>query len=78
MYVKIMELNYWTSSECKGCVWNEATQEWAVTVQRGSEVRRLCTHASRAQDVFACLSASVRVLRVRVRVRVRSIRVCLV
>ena len=39
MYTKVMELNYWTRSTCKSASYDEATQEWTVTVDRdGQEV----------------------------------------
>ncbi|MEM7535627.1 MAG: NAD(P)/FAD-dependent oxidoreductase [Chloroflexota bacterium] len=34
MYTKIMELNYWTQSECKSAQYDEESQEWTVTVER--------------------------------------------
>jgi putative flavoprotein involved in K+ transport len=34
MYTKIMELNYWHSSECKSAQYDEATGEWTVTIDR--------------------------------------------
>ena len=37
MYVKVMELNYWTSSTVNGAVYDEAAKEWRVTVDRGGE-----------------------------------------
>jgi putative flavoprotein involved in K+ transport len=33
-YVKIMELDYWSSTACKSASWDEASQEWTVTVER--------------------------------------------
>lgn len=36
-YVKIMELNYWTSSVCKSASYDEASGEWTVEVVRGGE-----------------------------------------
>ena len=36
-YTKVMELNYWASTECKSAKWDEARQEWAVTVQHKGE-----------------------------------------
>ena len=33
-YTKIMELNYWGSTECKNAQYDESKGEWAVTVQR--------------------------------------------
>jgi putative flavoprotein involved in K+ transport len=33
-YVKIMELNYWTQSECKSAKYDEAKKEWTVEVVR--------------------------------------------
>jgi len=37
MYVKVMELNYWTSAECRGAEFDEARREWKVLVDRGGE-----------------------------------------
>lgn len=36
-YVKIMELNYWTSSTCQSASYDEARGEWTVEVKRGDE-----------------------------------------
>jgi putative flavoprotein involved in K+ transport len=36
-YTKLMELNYWSSTECRSAQWDEAAQEWAVTVDRAGE-----------------------------------------
>ncbi len=33
-YVKVMELDYWTSSPCCRAAWDEARQEWTVVVNR--------------------------------------------
>jgi len=35
MYVKVMELNYWTSSTCVGATYDAQRQEWSVAVDRG-------------------------------------------
>ena len=37
MYTKIMELNYWTSSEATNARYDEARKEWVVTVERDGE-----------------------------------------
>ncbi len=37
MYTKVMELNYWSSTECKRAAWDEAAREWAVTVEHKGE-----------------------------------------
>jgi putative flavoprotein involved in K+ transport len=37
MYTKVMELNYWHSTECRSARYDEQTQEWTVTVDRGGE-----------------------------------------
>ncbi len=37
MYTKVMELNYWARTECTGATFDEAKQEWAVTVQHKGE-----------------------------------------
>lgn len=34
MYTKIMELNYWSSTECTGARYDEASKEWVVDVTR--------------------------------------------
>ena len=36
-YVKIMELDYWSSSPCRSASWDEARQEWSVVVERDGE-----------------------------------------
>ena len=36
-YTKIMELNYWSSTECINAYFDEATKEWIVTVNRAGE-----------------------------------------
>jgi putative flavoprotein involved in K+ transport len=39
MYAKVMELNYWSSTECTRASYDETTQEWTVVVVRdGSEI----------------------------------------
>ncbi|WP_374546952.1 flavin-containing monooxygenase, partial [Rhodoblastus sp.] len=39
MYTKVMEINYWASTECVNCAYDEATQEWTVVVRReGQEI----------------------------------------
>ena len=37
MYAKVMELNYWTSSECTSARYDEARKEWTVVVDRAGE-----------------------------------------
>lgn len=37
MYTKVMELNYWTSSECMSAKFDEGRKEWTVLVNRGGE-----------------------------------------
>jgi len=37
MYVKVMELNYWTSSVCQSASYDATKGEWNVTVQRAGE-----------------------------------------
>mgnify|MGYP001815507827 CR=1 FL=1 len=37
MYTKVMELNYWTRSECKSATYDEATGEWTLVVDRDGE-----------------------------------------
>lgn len=34
MYTKVMELNYWSSTECQSAQFDEAAKEWTVTVLR--------------------------------------------
>ena len=39
MYTRVMELNYWSRSTAKSATYDDATQEWAVVVDRdGAEV----------------------------------------
>src|SRR5689334_12258081 len=39
MYTKVMELNYWGSTECKSATYHEETGEWTVVVERdGAEI----------------------------------------
>ena len=43
MYAKVMELNYWASSECLAAGYDESAQEWVLGVDRaGSEVTLRC------------------------------------
>ncbi|MDN3518049.1 NAD(P)/FAD-dependent oxidoreductase [Aquisalimonas lutea] len=37
MYTKVMELNYWTSTECESASYDEAAGEWIVSVNRNGE-----------------------------------------
>jgi len=37
MYTKVMELNYWGSTECKGARYDEARKEWTVDVVRNGK-----------------------------------------
>jgi putative flavoprotein involved in K+ transport len=37
MYTKVMELNYWGSTEAKSAHYDEAKQEWEITVERNGE-----------------------------------------
>ena len=37
MYTKVMELNYWSSTECQSAHYDEAKAEWSVTVKRAGE-----------------------------------------
>jgi len=37
MYVKVMELNYWTRSTCRSASYDEAKGEWTVVVDRDGE-----------------------------------------
>lgn len=37
MYTKVMELNYWSSTECEGARFDEASGEWIVKVNRNGE-----------------------------------------
>ncbi|MBM4071446.1 MAG: NAD(P)/FAD-dependent oxidoreductase [Planctomycetes bacterium] len=34
MYARVMELNYWHSTECRGAQYHEDSQDWSVTVIR--------------------------------------------
>src|SRR5207247_2108121 len=35
MYTRVMELNYWDSTECKSASYDEAAKEWTVVVEHG-------------------------------------------
>lgn len=37
MYAKVMELNYWPSSECKSAKFDDKTKTWTVVVDRAGE-----------------------------------------
>jgi putative flavoprotein involved in K+ transport len=37
MYAKVMELNYWASTECKRARFDEANQQWEVEVERAGQ-----------------------------------------
>ena len=37
MYAKVMELNYWTSSECRSARFDATAKEWTVVVDRAGE-----------------------------------------
>jgi putative flavoprotein involved in K+ transport len=37
MYTKVMQLNYWASSECVSAEFDEAREEWTVLVRRGGK-----------------------------------------
>ena len=37
MYTKVMEVNYWSSTNCLNARYDEARQEWVVTVEREGE-----------------------------------------
>ena len=37
MYVKVMELNYWSNTTCQKAKFDEATGTWEVTVKRGRQ-----------------------------------------
>ncbi len=37
MYTRVMELNYWASTECESASFDEATGEWTVKVNRNGE-----------------------------------------
>ena len=41
-----MELDYWSSTECRNARWDEAAQEWVVTVRRGPARPSCCARSS--------------------------------
>jgi putative flavoprotein involved in K+ transport len=41
MYTKVMELNYWHSTECKSARYDEAAREWVVIVDREGQTVEL-------------------------------------
>ncbi len=36
-YTKVMELDYWSDTECRNARWDEAAQTWVVSVMRGGQ-----------------------------------------
>ena len=50
MYAKVMELNFWTSSECRSARYDEARKEWTVVVDRAGETRHAASEAAGAGD----------------------------
>jgi putative flavoprotein involved in K+ transport len=36
-YTKVMELNYWSGTECKRARWRDNERDWEITVQRNGE-----------------------------------------
>src|SRR2546425_9151448 len=34
MYARVMELNYWSSTECKRASYDETAKEWTVVIER--------------------------------------------
>src|SRR5262249_26843133 len=36
-YTKVMELNYWSGTECKRARWRDHERDWEITVQRNGE-----------------------------------------
>jgi putative flavoprotein involved in K+ transport len=36
-YTKLMELDYWSSSECKSAKWDDAAQNWEVVIERKAD-----------------------------------------
>jgi putative flavoprotein involved in K+ transport len=36
-YTKVMELDYWSSSECKSAKWDDAKQQWEVVIERKAD-----------------------------------------
>ena len=40
-YVKIMDLDYWTSAKCTKAAFDEATQQWSISVLRNNEIHNL-------------------------------------
>ena len=41
MYAKVMELDYWSSTECIGARYDESAREWEVSVTKNAETLRL-------------------------------------
>jgi len=40
MYTRVMELDYWSATECKGATYDEAAGKWRVEVEYGPEDQR--------------------------------------
>ncbi len=52
MYTKVMELNYWSSTECKKASYDEKAKEWTVVVEReGVEITLRPKHLALATGV---------------------------
>ena len=50
MYTKVMELNYWPSTECKSASYDEKRKEWTVKVKRGGKDDHAQAEAARPRD----------------------------
>lgn len=37
MYTRVIELNYWSSTECKSAQYNEKKKEWKVVLERNGQ-----------------------------------------
>ena len=50
MYTKVMELNYWGSTDCKSASYDETKKEWTVIVERDGKEIVLQPEATGARD----------------------------
>jgi len=60
MYTKVMELNYWNSTECTNASYDEAADEWVVNVERVNEAGEKETVVLRPKQLILATGMSGR------------------
>ena len=58
MYTRVMELDYWTSSECRNASFDETAGEWTVTVERRADDGSTRTHTLRPKQLVLATGMS--------------------